>query len=351
MRTQYSSLPSGTYVCRTDERREKKSYYLPRNQLEELLKSVGVTVAGDTSTDLIAYCPFHINRDSPAFNITLKGPHLWKCHNGKCNKSGNIITLLTMKGFTFSEAEKMVLKGAIEVNDLLAIVEDIFKEDKKDAAAEQWSHINPEKFRDSDEEHGYPARLYLQGRGITQEAYEYFRMGFSPAKRMLVIPVFEPRGGLVGVIGREIESKRYQYSTGLGRGQLVWNLNNAKRHDAVILTEGALDAVYVWQAGYENVGAVFGSSISPNQWRELRRYFTEIICFFDNDEAGQGLTDSIIRDISDLAVSTVRYPDRFVPDGNGGERPIKDPGELSVEEIQQMVENRISSLSFLLEGV
>lgn len=314
---------------------------------------LGVIVAGDTATDLIAYCPFHSNKDSPAFNISLAPPHLWKCHNGKCDKAGNIISLLTLKGYTRNEAEKIVTKGSYDVSDLLALVEQMMADPKSDAR-EDWKNIDAGTFQEADRASGFPVREYMLGRDISEEACAFFGIGYSASKHMAVIPVFDERARLSGVIGRELETKRYQYSTGLGRGELIWNLHNAKQCESVILTEGALDAVYVWQAGFHNVGAVLGSSISPRQWGQLRKHFTEIICFFDNDEAGVSLTDTIIGSIHDLSVSYVTYPDRMVTfmdrDGESRERPIKDPGELHIPEIADMVENRKSSLDVLFNG-
>jgi DNA primase len=169
---------------------------------------------------------------------------------------------------------------------------------------------------------------------------------------MAVIPVFDEYDNLVGTIGREIASKRYQYSTGLGRGQLIWNLNNAKEHETIILTEGALDAVYIWQTGQENVGAVLGSAISPRQWDQLRKYFYEIICFFDNDDAGWALAEDVILKAEGMFTWYVEYPDRMITytddDGEEKQRPIKDPGELTPDEITHMLKHKKSSLALLL---
>jgi 5S rRNA maturation endonuclease (ribonuclease M5) len=322
---------------------QPKTYFLPRAQLEDLLRTLGVVVVGDTSTDLLCYCPFHHNRDSPAFNISLSANHLWKCHNGKCAVQGNIVTLLTMKGYSKTEAQKIVLKGIYEVDDLVGLVQELMKNDDDTGMSEsQWLEIDPGSFQRADEANGNPAYMYLQDRGIVDSAYEYFQLGYSARKHMLCIPVFEEFGSLAGVVGRELATKRYQYSNGLSRSTILWNLNNARSYDSVVLTEGTLDSIYIWQAGWENVCAVFGSTISPAQWNLLRKYFSEVICFFDNDEPGIKLRDSVIESVRDISVSFVEYPE------STEERKIKDPGDLSPEEIRYMLENRTSSLNLLL---
>lgn len=327
--------------------------FLTRAALEQLLKNVGVVIAGDTAKDIICYCPFHNNRDTPAFTISVYPPHFFICNNGKCAKKGTIVTLLTYKGYGRAEAERMVQMGAVEISDLEAVLRELLAPNRTETAENDWKNVDPYAFVKQDEANGYPAKEYMLGRGITEEAVEYFGIGYVRKKDMAVIPVFDEKDSLVGTIGREIKSKRYQYSTGLGRGQLVWNLNNAKEHDGIILTEGALDAIYIWQAGREDVGAVLGSAISANQWTQLRKHFYEITCFFDNDDAGWGLVEDVVNRGTDLFVWYVEYPDRLITytdeEGEEHTRAIKDPGELTAEEIQDMLANRKSSLDLLLD--
>src|SRR5690606_31560957 len=193
------------------------------------------------------------------------------------------------KGYSKSEARRMVALNTVQISDLEAVLRDLLKPKKTDIALQDWRGVDPSVFVEQDEKSGFPAKQYMISRGIAEDAVEQFGIGYVKKKDMAVIPVFDERERLVGTIGREIKSKRYQYSTGLGRGQLIWNINNAKEYDSIILTEGALDAIYVWQSGHPNVGAVLGSAISPNQWKQLRKNFYSIVCFFDNDDAGWGL--------------------------------------------------------------
>lgn len=317
-----------------------KQFFITEDRLEQILEQVGVKIAYHTSTDIACYCPFHDNRDSPAFNIS-KHTYLWKCWNGKCNQHGNLITLLTKKGYTNSEAKRMLLSGEINSDDFADYIANILKEDED--ANNEWDGFDTQIFRDEDESNGFTARQYLMDRGIGNDTYDHFRMGYSSKKRMLVIPVFTERGKLAGIIGRSVENKRYQYSSGLDRSGILWGLNFAlqDRHaNDLILTEGALDAAYIWQAGSSCVAAVLGSSIGKNQWKLIKQNFNNITCFFDNDDAGNALRDSLLKDQPDLGVSCVTYPSRQIELEDGTTRAIKDPGELTVSEIRQMVQNR-----------
>lgn len=330
--------------------------YLTREKLEDILSLTGIRIVSETANDFIGYCPFHSNHDSPAWNMYKRPPYMWKCHNAKCGQKGNIYSLLTKKGYTRKEARKLLLRGSVEVDDLTEFIRQLMHEDKEEC--NKWLEIDPEKFAEEDKEHGDIARNYAENRGIDDPAFDYFKMGYSHAKHMLVIPTFGETGELIGVIGRSIEGKSYRYSAGLERGATIWNLNNVinikPRVSSIVLTEGSLDAVYLWQAGIKNVGAVLGSAISDNQWRLLKAHFYEIICFFDNDDAGIKLTNSLMDTVKGMGVRAVRYPDRMVKyidkEGQEQERPVKDPGELTKTEIRQAILNSKDQIAHILEN-
>lgn len=319
------------------ESRKRLNIFLSRDSLEDILRNVGVKIVAETEHDLLGYCPFHHNVDSPAFNISKTQPYPWKCWNGACGQKGNIFSLLYKKGYSPNEIKKMLISGEVEPNDLVDYLRELLEETEEPENV--WSGYDYSRFEDDDKKAGYPAKQYALSRGITEEAYEYFSMGYSAKKDMLIIPAFYSNGDMAGVIGRSLRGKQYRYSAGLQRGSLIWNLDKAVSvpTDEIILTEGSLDAVYVWQAGFKSVGAILGSAISPVQWKEIRKYYAGMTCFFDNDAPGINLTNSIISSTKGLLINIVEYPD---------ER--KDPGDLTAEEIQQAVQKRKSNLELLL---
>jgi DNA primase len=307
--------------------------FLTEQQLFDILKSVGVNIVSETSTELIGYCPFHHNVDSPAFNISKRSPFLWKCWNGKCDQRGNIISLLLKKGYSSAEAKRMLISGSLDVDDLSRLISEILEEDE--VVDNEWENVDFSSFRGEGLDR---AREYAISRGITEEAFEFFHMGYSSKRDMLMIPAYDARSNLIGVIGRSIDGKQYRYSSGLARGATIWNIQNAIKEDrSIILTEGALDSVYIWQAGFKNVGAILGSAVSDKQWKLLRTYFDTIYCFFDNDEAGINCTAGIVKNISDLGV--------FVPEYSSD---VKDPGGLTKHEIKYMLEEAKPSISLYL---
>ena len=144
----------------------KQKIYLSREQLENVLSSVGVKVVSETEHDLLCYCPFHHNVDSPAFNIGKKAPYLWKCWNGKCDKRGNIYSLLTQKGYSQNEARRMLFSGITSPDDFEELMADLLADDEK--VENIWEHFDIEKFGFEDIDADFRALNYLTGRGVSE---------------------------------------------------------------------------------------------------------------------------------------------------------------------------------------
>ena len=85
----------------------------------------------------------------------------------------------------------------------------------------------------------------------------------------------------------------------------------------------------VSQAGYRNTVATLGAKISANQVKLIRRFFDSVIIFSDNDDAGSEMRDAIIEECRGKELFTVS-----IPDG------LKDPGDMTQEQIVHAIENR-----------
>src|SRR5678815_961211 len=75
------------------------------------------------------------------------------------------------------------------------------------------------------------------------------------------------------------------------KGNLLFNLDRARTQAGegkpFVLVEGQLDALRCWSVGLKTAIAPQGTSITESQLVLLRRYHTEVECFFDSDSAGQ----------------------------------------------------------------
>jgi DNA primase len=185
---------------------------------------------------------------------------------------------------------------------------------------------------------------YLLDRSFTIETLEHFGVAFSQAKKRIVIPARDERHLVVGFIGRTIDPEvqpKYLYSKGFPRKDILFNLNNAKRYDSCIVVEGSLDAMKIHQAGFPNVVASLGASITKQHIEKLNKYFDKIIIFSDNDIAGFSMRDIIINGLYHKDLKIVQFED---PD-------IKDPGDMNDEQIASHINNSIDFFTWSFDNV
>lgn len=75
------------------------------------------------------------------------------------------------------------------------------------------------------------------------------------------------------------------------KGNLLFNLDRARTSVGegrpFVMVEGQLDALRCWSVGLKTAIAPQGTSITETQLVLLRRYHTQVECFFDSDSAGQ----------------------------------------------------------------
>jgi DNA primase len=109
----------------------------------------------------------------------------------------------------------------------------------------------------------------------------------------MVFPIHDERGELVAYAGRAMDGRepRYLFPPGFRKSQVVFNLHRAGKAAArqggvAIVVEGFFDCLKVHQAGYDNVVALMGASVSNRQAELLDTYFRELVVMLDGDEAG-----------------------------------------------------------------
>jgi len=291
------------------------------SQILELLEKLSISIESQTSQEFNLFCPFHKNRNSPAFYINRK-TGLWQCFNPSCGKKGNFRQLYkALTGKPYGKDIKL---------DPIALKKEIEQGFFKKEHTEDLDIVDIEIDFSKEED-----VVLLQGitnRGITLETLEYFEVGFSRVKERIVIPVRDQSYKLVGYIGRAIredQEPRYLYNRGFRRADYLFNLQNAKSFNSCIITEGSVDAMAIHQSGYPNVVSTLGAQVTSSQVKMMKRYFDSIIIFSDNDEAGEAMKCAII----DLC----RGKEIYTVENSTG---LKDPGEMNKQQIQNIIENK-----------
>ena len=119
----------------------------------------------------------------------------------------------------------------------------------------------------------------------------------------LIIPIINNLGNVIAFGGRLLEKKpnfaKYkntQETELFIKNRTLYNVNNLKKEKArnglskIIMVEGYMDAISVYNAGFKNVVASMGTSLTVEQARLLKRYAPTVLISYDGDGAGQKAT-------------------------------------------------------------
>lgn len=341
---------------RNNERKANYEAYT-KEQISAVAEYCGLEILDETASHYLIRCPFHDNTDKPTFALD-KSKGLWTCFNPSCGRN------IVIKGesvFKHSQGNlKTLLRRLDKDSNPFAIrrILDNYQPDREDLEV-RLSSIREEKVEEfvefptddidywADLMFVYPTPLkYMQSRGFTTETLEYFGVGYSDKDRMIITPMHDTTGMCVGYIGRALEEKKFKNSFKLPKSRLPWNFHRAKRHgDTVIIVESAFDAMRIHQAGYPNVVALLGGSLSDEQIALLERTFSKIVIMTDNDYTGRRLGHTIRNNIAGT-VMWAAYDDTCIYPHDA-----KDAGDMTDEEIRQCLRNAVSNFEYEMWGI
>ncbi len=177
---------------------------------------------------------------------------------------------------------------------------------------------------------------YLAGKGYSrQDLLDSGAVGETKNGKLidfeagrLIFPIINSFDEVVAFGGRLLEKsdfakyKNTRETLLFNKRKTLYNINllkKLKRKQAikeVIMVEGYMDTISLYQAGFENVVASMGTSLTTEQARLIKRYSNNILISYDGDFAGQnadlrGL--EILKD-ENLEVRVVPMPDGLDPD-------------------------------------
>jgi DNA primase len=121
---------------------------------------------------------------------------------------------------------------------------------------------------------------------------------YSKFRNRIVFPICNESGKVIAFTGRTLASDEKSGPKYLNspetpiysKSRVLFNLHLAKeairRLDYVILVEGQMDCISVFNAGYHNVIASSGTAFTEPQARLLARFSKKIVVNFDPDTAG-----------------------------------------------------------------
>lgn len=328
-------------------------------------------------------CPFHEER-TPSFWVNgTKGVY----HCFGCGASGDVITFLQQKqGLDFVEAIELLAdryRVELEYEDGGGRQRDHQSRRRLfellDAATSFFTHV---LWSAASAEH---ARAYLADRNVTQDTARAFRLGYSPdgdvlskkaAERgftkqeldatgllsstgreafhgRLMFPIIDRAGRTHGfgarqlreddpIKGKYINSRR---STFFDKSRLIYAapglVNAARATESVIVVEGYLDVIALWQAGFRNACAVMGTAVTEDQVTELKRHAPRAVFALDADPAGQKAT---VRALEKAAAQELDVRVALMPENEDPDEVLAAPG--GTARMSEMLESGVPLLHF-----
>jgi len=144
---------------------------------------------------------------------------------------------------------------------------------------------------------------------VGETAARAFRLGSDASTNTLTYPLRDPTGQVLGVVRRALgaHGPKYLYPTGIDVGSLLFNYTPSAR-SAVVLVEGALDAIALWNVGVDAF-AIYGSRLSPAQVKLIDRIDPEYVyTCYDRDDAGWAAYRDTERAFKHRLVSRLSWP-------------------------------------------
>jgi hypothetical protein len=124
---------------------------------------------------------------------------------------------------------------------------------------------------------------YLLDRGITMDSIKYFHLGVKPGDKGKLLSIPWIRGKeYLNVKYRTLPPATKGFTRVDGCRSILFNENAIQDHDTVILTEGEIDAITLWQHGFSNVAGSFDA-----EWVGRLEKVKKVFICYDADEAGQ----------------------------------------------------------------
>lgn len=286
--------------------------------------------------ELRAPCPLHQDTN-PSWSMNID-TGLWKCFS-RCG-AGNFQRLVEERlSYSSQEARRWIESNGQE-NSLEVLMSQVGGQLAPPLAP---SYTAPEVGW-LEEYQFYNRNLmpqWLFDRGFTWETVNHWQMVYNQGADSLIIPIFW-EGEMVGTVTRNTNPAlpRYKNSDNLPVERIFFGEISRDRRD-IILVEGVLDAIWLWQLGYHAV-CLLGANLTRFQVSVLLQYrFGEITLALDNDEAGRiGTTNATTTLVAAgflvPQINLIRFP------GNRKEDPgyRKDPNECSSAEFGLLYENR-----------
>lgn len=314
-----------------------------------------------SGTNFKGLCPFH-GEKTPSFYVSTS-KQMYKCFG--CGEGGDVIKfVMSMENLEFMDALKLLAKQCgVDVNtnmneETKLKMEKInkFQNIHREAARYYFSNLITSK---------NPGYNYLRNRGLDDKIIKKFGLGYSlkswdslknyllskgytneelsecglitykkennksydKFRNRVMFPIFDYRGNVIGFGGRVLDDSEPKYLNSpdtliFNKRFNLYGLNFSRKEiidKTIILVEGYMDLISLYQYGIKNVVATLGTALTDQQGMLIKRYADSAIISYDSDDAGIKATLRAIDILTKLDINVkilnlkdCKDPDEFI---------------------------------------
>ena len=124
---------------------------------------------------------------------------------------------------------------------------------------------------------------------------------FDRYRNRIIFPIINKTNKVVAFGARVLDDSKPKYINTpdniiYSKARNLYGINIAKDYaqDGLILVEGYIDFVTMYQAGFKNVVALLGNATATAQAELIKKYTNKVILLLDSDMAGQCATERAI---------------------------------------------------------
>lgn len=337
-----------------------------------------------------ACCPFH-DEKTPSFSVS-REKQFYYCFG--CQAGGNIIGFaMDYEGLAFPEAvERVAAENGIEVprekgedgkrSKLRNSIYDILKESDR---------FFRDQLKGSSE-----AIEYLKGRGISGTTARDFGIGYAPEgwdnlilklgkaseeitalekggmiikrenkegyydrfRHRLMFPIRDQRGRTIAFGGRVLsadEKPKYLNSPETEVFHKAYELYGlfethrfAPKTARLIVVEGYMDVVSLYQSGIKGAVATLGTAVTSHHLEKIFRNVAEVVFCFDGDQAGRTAADRALHAALPLMIDGRQARFLFLPEGEDPDTRVQSIG---AEAFEQELQKAMPLSDYLFQSV
>ena len=356
-----------------------------RTDLLALLSS-RITFTKKSGSNHWACCPFH-DEKTPSFSVnTQKG--FYHCFG--CGVSGDAIRfLMDYDNLPFPEA----IERLAEFNGLSVPYEDDGRQidpqekDRYDLGLECLADAAAFFHEAFYGESGKAARDYLRQRRLKKATVDTFLLGYAPPgnallahlgskyplqllqdvglvgvkddhhydwfRERVIFPIHNIKGKIIAFGARAMGEAQPKYlnspeTTWFNKRFELYGLHQAMqtRERTLLVTEGYMDVIKLWQHGVKNAVAALGTAIGDSHISQLKKRAEKVYFSFDGDTAGQKAARKALEAVFSQHDKQHEWRFMFMPAGEDPDSLVEKAG---VAAFQQAMDASLPASAYFLQ--